>query len=292
MSKNVFSGKFDPADEGRLRENLEKDNFILSGVQHAFWQAQRERLFITFYRSGKVLIQGKNATDYAEQYLLPLKTKQNIHGLEYIKSLKNWIGTDESGKGDFFGPLVVGALYVNKKSEQKLWAMGVCDSKSISDQKIIELAKEIKKVFPFSVVTFTPDKYNKLYSGIKNLNQLLATAHAQAIKNLIEKTNCDVVIADKFGEEKLIQNALGNTINLTLIQKNRAEENLAVAGASILAREKFIKGLDNLSNKYQINFPAGASNKVIDAAKLFVQRFGKEELANVAKIHFKTIKQL
>jgi len=123
MSKNVFSGKFDPADEGRLRENLEKDNFILSGVQHAFWQAQRERLFITFYRSGKVLIQGKNATDYAEQYLLPLKTKQNIHGLEYIKSLKNWIGTDESGKGDFFGPLVVGALYVNKKQEKSHWGI-------------------------------------------------------------------------------------------------------------------------------------------------------------------------
>ena len=276
MSKNVFSGKFDPGDESILRKNLEKDNFIITSVQHAFWQAQRERLFITFYRSGKVLIQGNNATGYAEHYLLPLKAKQNIHGLENIKSLKNWIGTDESGKGDFFWPLVGGALHVNKKSDQKLWAMGVRDSKSISDQKIIEIAGAIKKAFHFSVVTFTPGKYNKLYSELKNLNQLLAMAHAQAIKNLIEKTNCDVVIADKFGEEKLIQNALGDTTNLSLIQKNRAEENLAVAGASILAREKFIKGLEELSNKYQMNFPVGASSKVIETAKRFVRQFGKE----------------
>lgn len=292
MSKNVFSGKFDPTDETTLREKLEKENFIIAGVQHAFWQARRDRVFITFYRSGKVLIQGKNATDYAEQYLLPLKEKQDIHGLEFIKSLKEWIGTDESGKGDFFGPLVVGALFVNKKIEQKLWTMGVRDSKSISDQKILEFAHEIKKVIPFSVVTYTPDKYNKIYSEINNLNRLLAAAHAHVITNLIEKTNCNVVIADKFGDETLIQNALGDTKNLKLIQKNRAEQNLAVAGASILARENFIRGLENQSKKYQMNFPTGASGTVVEAANLFVQRFGKKELKNVAKVHFKTVKQL
>ena len=292
MSKNIFSGKFNPADENKLRNILEKDNFILSDVQHAFWQARRERLFITFYRSGKVLIQGKNATDYAEQYLFPLKSKQNIYGLESVKSLSNWIGTDESGKGDFFGPLVVAALHVNKKTEQKLWLMGVRDSKSIPDEKIIELASAIKKTFSFSVVIYAPDKYNNLYAKVKNLNLLLAAAHAQVINNLIEKTNCDVVISDKFGDEKLIQNALGDTSNITLIQQNRAEANLAVAGASILAREKFLKSLDKLSNKYLMNFPCGVSSKVTKAGKRFVQQFGKADLANVAKIHFKTIKQV
>ncbi len=292
MSKNVFSGKFDAVDEKKLRHILESDGFSLSDVQHAYWQAQRERVFITFYRSGQVVIQGKNAADYAHNYLSSLKSKQNIHGLDSIKSLKNWIGTDESGKGDFFGPLVVAALYVDKKTEHKLWLMGVRDSKTICDKKIVELADSIRKNFTHSVVTFLPDKYNKLYKNFLNLNQLLASAHAQAIKNLVEKTDCSVVIADKFGDEKLIKNALGDDHNFTLIQKNKAEANLAVAGASILARDKFVRSLDRLSLKYQINFPPGASNNVIEAAKRFVKQFGKNELDAVAKTHFKTMKKL
>jgi len=292
MSKNVFSGKFNPDDEKELRTILEKNNFFLSDVQHAYWQARKERVFITFYRSGQVVIQGKNATDLADQYLAPLKSKQSVHGLDSIKSLKDWIGTDESGKGDFFGPLVVAALYVNKKTEHKLWQIGVRDSKKISDPKIIELADAIKKSCSHSVVTFSPDKYNKIYNDFKNLNHLLASAHAQAIKNLVEKTGCGVVIADKFGDESLIRNALGENLNFKLIQKNRAETNLAVAGASILAREKFINSLDKLSQNYQMNFPPGASNNVIDAARRFVKKYGKGKLIEVAKTHFKTIEKL
>ena len=292
MSKNVFSGKFDPTEETKLRLILEKDGFDLLDVQHAYWQAKRERVFITFYRSGQVVIQGKNATDFAEDYLSSLKSKQSIHGLDSIKTLNNWIGTDESGKGDFFGPLVVAALYVDKKIEHKLWLLGVRDSKKISDQKISELANSIRKSFSHSVGTFSPDKYNKNYKIFNNLNQLLASAHAQVIKNLVEKTGCTVVLADKFGEEELIKNALGESNNFTLIQKNKAEANLAVAGASILARDKFINSLEQLSLKYQMNFPPGASNKVVDAAKRFVKHYGKDNLNAVAKTHFKTIKQL
>lgn len=291
MAKNVFSSKFDPADEEKLRRILQSDEFQLYPVEHAFWQAKRDRIFITFYRSGKVLIQGKNADQHAQTYLSSLKSQQKkIFGLESVSQLKNWIGTDESGKGDFFGPLVVAALYVDKKLEHKLWLLGVRDSKKITDQKIIELAQSIKKNFVHSVVSISPDKYNKMYDEFKNLNKLLASAHAQVIKNLIEKTNCSVVLSDKFGDERLIKEAVNNNDKIALIQKNRAEANLAVAGASILAREKFITSFDKITKKYQMDFPFGASNKVIATAKRFVKQFGRNELKYVAKIHFKTAK--
>ena len=292
MSKNVFSGSLSPSDEKKLRQELIDNGFSLAKVQHAFWQAQKDRVFITFFQNGKIVIQGKNAGDYAKQFLFPLRNDQTIPGLESIKSLSQWIGTDESGKGDFFGPLVVAALHVNKKSERALWLLGVRDSKTIADQKIIQLASDIKKSFSHSVVSISPYRYNSLYEKYHNLNRLLTAAHVQVITNLVEKTNCFVVIADKFGDERLLHHALQDVSHLTLVQKNQAEINLAVAGASILAREKYIQSLDELSQKYEMNFPLGASSEVIEVAQKFVKQYGKEELKSVAKIHFKTMRQV
>lgn len=292
MGKNVFTSKFEPQDEAKLRKILENDGFELAPVEHAYWQAQKVRTFITFYRSGKVVIRGKDVEESVGKYLSSLKSEQEIHGLESISDLNEWIGTDESGKGDFFGPLVVAALHVNKKSEHRLWSLGVQDSKKMTDQKIIELASIIKKSYVHSVVSILPKKYNQLYQQYNNLNKLLASAHAKAIENLLEKTSCSVVLSDKFGDESLIHNALGENVHITLIQKNRAEENLAVAGASILAREKFISGLNKLFLTYEMHFPPGASKNVVDTAEQFVKRFGEHELQNIAKLHFKTTKQI
>ncbi|OQX95074.1 ribonuclease HIII [candidate division KSB1 bacterium 4572_119] len=292
MPKSVFSSKVDIKDEKKLKQTLEKDGFVLEPVDHAFWQAKKDRVFITFYRSGKVVIRGKNIDGYADKYLGELKTNQEIHGLEKVHNLREWIGTDESGKGDFFGPLVVAALYVDKKLEHKLWQLGVQDSKKITDSRIVETAKQIRRNFTHSVVTILPMKYNQIYEKYRNLNKLLAYAHAQAIKNLMEKTSCRVIIADKFGDEKLIYDALGETKDLTLIQRNKAEANLAVAGASILAREKFVTSLDSLTDKYGLTFPPGASSNVITAGRRFIQKYGQNELKNVAKLHFKTTKRL
>ena len=292
MAKSYFSSKFNPAAQSELRKQLEKDGFVLKDVDHAFWQARKERNFITFYRSGKVVIQGKNVQEYVDKYLTFLKSNQSIHGLESITDLQNWIGTDESGKGDVFGPLVVAALYIDKKSEHKLWLLEAKDSKKMSTQKIIETAKLVKKIFIHTVVSLPPKKYNKLYQQFGNLNKLLAFAHAQAIQNLIEKTSCSVVISDKFGDEAILQDALGNTKDFKLIQKVRAEDNLAVAGASILARAKFVESLDQLSQKYEMDFPPGASKKVGIALQRFLHKYGKDELKNVAKTHFKTIQNL
>jgi ribonuclease HIII len=203
------------------------------------------------------------------------------------------IGTDESGKGDFFGPLVIAGVYVNKTNAQMLGELGVMDSKKISDRQIADLALKIQSICPYTVVAIGNEKYNELYNKIKNLNKLLAWGHARAIENLLEKTNCQYVLSDQFGDEGLIKKALldkGKTI--TLFQRPKAEEVISVAAASIVARNEFVNRLDRLSAKYKLNLPKGASTNTIQIAKQFVSNYGKQELANVAKLHFKTVEHL
>jgi ribonuclease HIII len=203
------------------------------------------------------------------------------------------IGTDESGKGDFFGPLVIAGVYVNKNNSNLLRELGVIDSKKLTDKHIADLAIKIKAICPYSIVTVGNTKYNELYDEIKNLNKLLAWGHARVIENLLEKTDCNFVLSDQFGDEGLIKAALlkkGKTI--TLFQRHKAEEIISVAAASIIARNEYVSRMNQLSTKYKLEMPKGASTKTINAAKQFVSQYGKQELKTVAKLHFKTTEQL
>lgn len=197
------------------------------------------------------------------------------------------IGTDESGKGDYFGPLVIAGVYANAEIKEKLKEIGAADSKTLSDSKIRKLAEEIIKVCRYSVVTIGNKRYNEMYDEIKNLNKLLAWGHARAIENLLELVDCSNVLSDQFGSPELIKNALlekGRKVNLE--QRPRAEENVVVAAASILARNEYVKAMNKLSEEYEMEFPKGGSAMVVEAAKEFVLSHGKEKLFNVAKLHF------
>jgi ribonuclease HIII len=199
------------------------------------------------------------------------------------------IGIDESGKGDYFGPLVIAGVYVAREQEEPLRAAGVRDSKALSDKKVAAFAEQIRVLCPFTIVAIGPERYNSLQTSFKNLNHLLAWGHARAIENLLEKVPCDRVVADQFGDERFLKNALlakGRTV--TLIQKPRAEEEVAVAAASIIARTEFLRRLQELSTRYGIALPKGASDTVITAGKEFVRRHGAEALSQVAKLHFRT----
>lgn len=205
----------------------------------------------------------------------------------------NRIGTDESGKGDFFGPLVIAGVFVEEEKEKFLQDLKVRDSKNISDSVIEVLDKEIKENCPYSVVAIGPEKYNQLYQTIKNLNRLLAWGHSRCIENLLEKVDCQRAIADQFGDEKYIQKALMEKgKKIILEQRTRAESDLAVASASILARAEFIRRLDRLSQAYQIQLPKGAGEEVVKTGKLLVEKYGQDILTKVAKIHFKTARQI
>jgi ribonuclease HIII len=205
------------------------------------------------------------------------------------------IGTDESGKGDYFGPLVSAGVYVDEATAKDLIAHGVRDSKTIADSKILELAREIIKKSHgfFSIIEVSPERYNALYDQFikenKNLNTLLAWGHAKALEEILSKVDCKVAIADKFADEKFILSKLQEKgKKLKLIQMHKAEQNIAVAAASVLARARFLEKLHRLSDEYKTDLSKGVSRKVIDNAKKFVEMYGKDALQKVAKIHFKT----
>ena len=205
------------------------------------------------------------------------------------------IGTDESGKGDYFGPLVCAAVCVDETTADALRSIGVRDSKTCSDYEIKELAEKIKELCAgkFEIIEISPEKYDRLYEQMrtegKNLNTMLAWGHAKALEELLKRVDCKIAIADQFADKRYILGKLqakGRTIEL--VQVHRAEQNIAVAAASILARARFVEKIAALSKRYAITFPLGASAAVIRAGKEFIAKNGLPALPLVAKMHFKT----
>ncbi len=202
------------------------------------------------------------------------------------------IGIDESGKGDYFGPLVIAAVFVDATTQGELRLMEVRDSKKISDGRVLEMAIDIKTICPHSVIAIGPQKYNELYAKIKNLNRLLAWGHAKALETLLDRgITCERAISDQFGDERLILSALQEKgKKIVLEQRTKAESDLAVAAASIVARAEFLIRLKRLSGEVGTTLPKGASPAVELAAKMVVKKHGQERLGSVAKLHFKTTK--
>lgn len=201
------------------------------------------------------------------------------------------IGIDESGKGDYFGPLVIAAVFVDATTQGELALMAVRDSKKLSDGRILEMALDIRAICPHSLIAIGPPKYNELYAKIKNLNRLLAWGHAKALENLLGRVSCERAISDQFGDTQLILNALQEKgRRIVLEQRTKAESDLAVAAASIVARAEFLMRLKRLSDEVGTTLPKGASPAVELAAKMVVKKHGQERLSTVAKLHFKTTK--
>lgn len=275
--------------EPELKSDLEAKGFNFKPADHAHWRAQGNGLTITLYKSGKLLVQGKGADDFFSSKSVTSSKVERSQEISPSGDFRAHIGTDESGKGDYFGPLVIAGVHVDEKNMSQLVALGVQDSKKMNDNVIQKIAPKIKEISSFSVVTINPAKYNELYKKFKNLNSLLAWGHARAIENILEKTPCEHALSDKFGNESLIKNALlknGRSINLE--QRTKAEDDIAVAAASVLARDEFLKRLKSFSTEYGLDLPKGASDLVNKQGAVFVKKYGFEKLGNIAKLHFKT----
>lgn len=198
------------------------------------------------------------------------------------------IGVDESGKGDFFGPLVIAGVLVTEDAIPSLTALEVRDSKTIANKKLISIAGEIRRRFTHDIVVINPEKYNQLHKKIGNLNKLLGWGHARVIENILQQHPASAAISDKFGHERFIIDSLqkmGKTIEM--IQKVRGEAHPAVAAASILARSEFLLRMESLSKQMGRQLPRGASNLVDEAGLSLVRSHGSQILDRTAKTHFK-----
>ena len=205
------------------------------------------------------------------------------------KGFGGWIGIDESGKGDYFGPLVVAGVYLESHQVPDLLLLGIKDSKQLSDKRVQTLAQALSSKAISSIVVIGPKRYNELYEKVKNLNKILAWAHARVLENLLQQVDCPRALSDQFGDERFILNALmENGKKITLEQRPKAESDPAVAAASILARAEFLRRLQRLSQEAGITLPKGASNLVEETARILVKRKGQQVLQSVAKWHFRT----
>jgi len=251
--------------------------------------------------AGSPLKQAVQTAIHGESASAPVAAASTVPpGFEGVEGFDNcWIGTDESGKGDFFGPLVVAAVRVDGSTAASLEAAGVRDSKTLNDNKAKVIAGRIREIcaHQFVELEIMPARYNTLYNQFrtegKNLNHLLAWAHARVLEDLLQKAPSRFALADKFANEKFIQSRLmSKGRQVRLIQTPKAERNIAVAAASVLARDRFLGRIEELSLKFGMTFPKGASPQVIAAASQFVAAHDKAALAEVAKTHFKTIEQI
>lgn len=202
------------------------------------------------------------------------------------------IGVDESGKGDYFGYLVVAAVCVDEASENRLKALRIRDSKLLLDSTTLKLAGTIKKLCRHDIVKISPEKYNSLYGKFKNLNKILAWAHARSIENILSDVSTDFVVVDKFADEKVLNAALMEKgRKARIVQMVRAESDIAVAAASVLARAEFLRTLRGLSREVGHVLPKGATH-VEDAARYIVKNYGEEGLSKLAKMNFRTTKRI
>jgi ribonuclease HIII len=203
------------------------------------------------------------------------------------------IGTDEAGKGDYFGPLVVAAVFADEVALARLPEVGIRDSKRVTDSALPRREEMVKQICPgHEVVLISPARYNELYAKIGNLNRLLAWAHARAMESLLSRVQAEVAVADKFGDEAYLEQSLmARGRKLRLIQEIRAEADPAVAAASILARAAFLRALNGLSARVGVKLPKGATH-VLPAAREVFAKGGTRLLGEVAKVHFRTTKQV
>jgi ribonuclease HIII len=292
-----FTLPLTPAQAEKLRELLAEQGFEFISRPYMLFFAQKGKLSIAVYEKGpKVVIQGKETQEFVKYELEPKITEEARLGYEEVLQpamFEPHFGIDESGKGDFFGPLVIAGVFVDRSIARHLLDLGVMDSKRISsDQRIMQLADSIRSTPGISsnVVLIGPEKYNELYARFANLNDLLGWGHARVIENLsTERPDCPRALSDKFANERVVQRALlSGGRKITLEQRTKAEADIAVAGASILAREKFVRWLDRKGKELGIALPKGVSAAVKAAAREIVAKNGTESLTRVAKMHFRT----
>lgn len=258
------------------------------------------KLTLNLYTSGKLVVQGRDAEEFVLFTLEPLVLKRATVGYENVldpQAIAPHMGSDESGKGDIFGPLVTVAAFIDEASGKQLQALGIRDSKTISAAGISKLAAEARRILGrqnCAVVLLRPPTYNTLYAKIGNLNRLLAWCHARAIESLAEqRPDCTRAVVDQFArtESTVARALMARGRKLKVEQRHKAEADIAVAAASVLARDLFVRELDKLGEAAGCPLPKGAGPAVPKTLATLLAKHGPDYLPQVAKCHFKTVRE-
>ena len=285
------------AQAQKLRALLTEQGWKFETRPYTVFFAQKDKLTVAVYEKGpKCVVQGRGTEDFVRFTLEPEILGEARLGYEELHNpamFEPHFGIDESGKGDFFGPLVIAGAYTDRETTYALMEAGVMDSKRItSDARIRELAKVIRGTdgVAWAVEVLEPSRYNRLYDEFGNLNRLLARGHAVIIEQLAKKRpDCPRALSDQFGNPMLIKRAIGEAArHIQLDSRTKAESDVAVAAASILAREAFVNWLRDESREIGINLPKGISEAVKTSAREYVAANGGVALRRIAKVHFRT----
>jgi ribonuclease HIII len=298
---NSYTHALTQEQVAKLRSLLDELGFKFAPKEWTVFFGQKNKLSVAVYEKGpKVLVQGKGVEEFVQFELEPKILGEAKLGYEEVHSPEMFqphFGVDESGKGDFFGPLVISGAYVDQGIARKLLDAGVVDSKRVgSDARIRALADTIRKssLSLVETVLIGPTKYNELYEKFGNLNRLLGWGHARVIENLLaKKPDCPRALSDQFADARVVeQSLLRHGRKIKIEQRPKAESDIAVAAASILAREAFINWLERKGKEIGLRLDRGVSAGVKESAKKLVEMNGPGALRAVAKVHFRTAHEM
>lgn len=294
---NSHTAPLTPDQVNVLRKVLDERGYEFDEKPHALFSARKGKLNVTVYQKGpKVLVQGKETEDFIRFVLEPEVLGEAKLGYEEVLEPDRFephFGIDESGKGDYFGPLVIAGVYTDAIIARQLMTAGIMDSKRVTSAARIRQLAAIIRATPgclCEMVSIGPEKYNEMHKSFGNLNRLLAWGHARVIEKLsAARPDCPRALSDQFARPEVLERALKQKgVSIHLDQRTKGESDTAVAAASILARERFIDWMDKTSLAAGIKLPLGASDAVIEAARDLVAKRGPEALGKAAKLHFRT----
>ena len=290
--KTSFTYELDNDQQELLLGVMLNGNYRKREVPYSLWSIEGDHFNATLYEKEKhgkrkLCVQGSKAEDFILYTLEPRVLGGASLGYETVLNpalVAPHAGGDESGKGDYFGPLVVCCAYTDEKLSAQMQELGVKDCKQTSDKAVVKLG---------------PAAYNRLYAKMRNINRMLAWAHATAVEELLEKRpECPRVVIDQFAPtEATIARALkprGKAVKVE--QRHKAEDDIAVAAASVIAREIFLRDIMKMGEELfgppaegRENVPAGSSDpRVAALAERMVARGGAVWLMNHCKAHFRT----
>lgn len=294
---HIYMNKIDISLADKVKSFLLENGFVVKVRPYTVFRARSSTCTVSLYESGKLLMQGSEVAEVAqkfEAYMGLTPTVVNFVNAETVsRNYSRYIGISISGRIDFFGPLVVSGVLITPENKDLFIELGVDAYKKLNDDMIKKIASEIKKFAIYSTVVISPLEYNELYDYHKTSQKISALGHVKVIDDILKKEKCEYAISNKLVDNEFIQELLTeNAIDIKVDQFCRGEEDIALSAAFIIARAEFIDRIQTMEKNYGLTILRGSNRNITKCAQIFCDKYGKNRLNEVAKIHFRTVQNL